>query len=176
MRSILIDEVESQVEKIYNSYNISPDDRILLESKIQEFISKEKRKYDLELDGLRREKEKIEHKQEKLLEAHFNDAIPLNLMKREQQTLSKQLATIEHEIKIRSTAFDEIIKNLSLAFDLIEDCGKTYRMANDTIKRLMNQAIFEKIWIHEDGTITTDFTDVYKSIITPIEKELMVLN
>ena len=176
MRSILIDEVESQVEKIYNSYNISPDDRILLESKIQEFISKEKRKYDLELDGLRREKEKIEHKQEKLLEAHFNDAIPLNLMKREQQTLSKQLATIEHEIKIRSTAFDEIIKNLSLAFDLIEDCGKTYRMANDTIKRLMNQAIFEKIWIHEDGTITTDFTDVYKSIITPIEKELISQN
>ena len=128
------------------------------------------------MDGLRREKEKIEHKQEKLLEAHFNDAIPLNLMKREQQTLSKQLATIEHEIKIRSTTFDEIIKNLSLAFDLIEDCSKTYRMANDTIKRLMNQAIFEKIWIHEDGTITTDFTDVYKSIITPIEKELISQN
>ena len=133
----------------------------MLEAKIQEYIDKEKAKFQVELDSLRREKEKLEHRQEKLLEAHFNDAIPLSLMKREQQSISKQLAAIEHEIKIRNTTFDEIIEKLSLAFDLLEDCGSTYRRANDTIKKLMNQAIFSKIWIHEDGRVTTEFTDVY---------------
>ena len=176
MRSILIDEVEYQVERIYDSYSIKPEERILLEAKIQEYIDKEKAKFQVELDSLRREKEKLEHRQEKLLEAHFNDAIPLSLMKREQQSISKQLAAIEHEIKIRNTTFDEIIENLSLAFDLLEDCGSTYRRANDTIKKLMNQAIFSKIWIHEDGRVTTEFTDVYKNIAGPIEKDLVCQN
>ena len=128
------------------------------------------------MDALRREKEKIEHKQEKLLEAHFNDAIPMSLMKREQQTLSKQLAAIEHEISVRSTTFDDILKNLSLAFDLLEDCGRTYRRANDNIKKLMCQAIFKRIWIHEDGTVTTEFTDIYKNIVGPIERDLINQN
>ena len=81
MRSILIDEVEYQLEKIFDNYSIKPEDRFLLEAQIQDFINKENEKFKTELDALRREKEKIEHKQEKLLEAHFNDAIPLSLMK-----------------------------------------------------------------------------------------------
>ena len=176
MRSILIDEVEYQLEKIFDNYTIKPDDRLLLEAQIQGFINKENEKFKTELDALRREKEKIEHKQEKLLEAHFNDAIPMSLMKREQQTLSKQLAAIEHEISVRSTTFDDILKNLSLAFDLLEDCGRTYRRANDNIKKLMCQAIFKRIWIHEDGTVTTEFTDIYKNIVGPIERDLINQN
>ena len=100
----------------------------------------------------------------------------MSLMKREQQTLSKQLAAIEHEISVRSTTFDDILKNLSLAFDLLEDCGRTYRKANDNIKKLMCQAIFKRIWIHEDGTVTTEFTDIYKNIVGPIERDLINQN
>ena len=173
---MFISQVEHQLEKIFDNYTIKPDDRLLLEAQIQGFINKENEKFKTELDALRREKEKIEHKQEKLLEAHFNDAIPLSLMKREQQSLSKQLSAIEHEISVRSTTFDDILKNLSLAFDLIEDCGRTYRKANDNIKKLMCQAIFKRIWIHEDGTVTTEFTDIYKNIVGPIEHDLINQN
>lgn len=176
MRSILIDEVEFQVEQIYDKYSIKPNDRLLLEGKIQEFINKENEKFKAELDALRREKEKLVRRQEKLLEAHFNDAIPLDLMKREQRSISKQLAVIEHEMNVRSTTFDEILKNLSLAFDLIEDCGSTYRKANDTIKKLMNQSIFNKIWIHNDGTVTAELSDLYKHLIGPVERELVDIN
>ena len=69
-----------------------------------------------------------------------------------------------------------ILKNLSLAFDLLEDCGRTYRKANDNIKKLMCQAIFNRIWIHEDGTVTTEFTDIYKNIVGPIERDLINQN
>ena len=82
------------------------------------------------------------------------------------------MAAIEHEIKIRNTTFDDIKTNLSLAFELIEDCGRTYRLANDNIKRLMIQSMFEIIWIDEDGNVDTDFTEIYKSIAGPIENDL----
>ena len=40
----------------------------------------------------------------------------------------------------------------------------------------MYQAIFKRIWIHEDGTVTTEFTDIYKNIVGPIERSLMNQN
>jgi hypothetical protein len=39
-------------------------------------------------------------------------------------------------------------ENLKHALDLIEDCGKAYRMASYNIKRAFNQAIFEKIMVY----------------------------
>ena len=172
LKAILIDEVEYQIERIMDRITIEPSERILLEGKIQEYIADEEVKFKLELDNLRREKEKLEHKQEKLLEAHFNDAIPLDLMKRQQQVISKQLSAIEHEMKLRSTTFEEIRASLSMAFDLIEDCGRTYRYAKDGIKRLMIQAIYEKIWISDEEKLSYEFSEVYKNIAAPIENEL----
>lgn len=40
----------------------------------------------------------------------------------------------------------------------------------------MCQAIFNRIWIHEDGTVTTEFTDIYKNIVGPIERDLINQN
>lgn len=52
MRSILIDEVEYQLEKIFDNYSIKPEDRFLLEAQIQDFINKENEKFKTELDAL----------------------------------------------------------------------------------------------------------------------------
>ena len=153
-KAILIDEVEYQVEQLYDAVSISSAERQAAESYMQKLISIEQEKYKIEFANLKREKEKIERKQQKLLEAHLNDAIPLELMKRQQQSLAKQLAAVEYEIRARNASFEEIVSNLSLVMDLLEDCGRTYRNANDNIKRLMNQAIFERIWIEEDGRMT----------------------
>ena len=40
----------------------------------------------------------------------------------------------------------------------------------------MNQSIFNKIWIHADGTVTTELNDLYKNLIGPIEKEIIKTN
>ena len=79
--------------------------------------------------------------------------------------MSKQLATVEHEIKIRNTTFSQIKANLTMAFDLIENCGDTYYRANDSIKRLMVRALFKRIWVDRDENITTEYNDAYKYIL-----------
>ncbi len=140
-----------------------------LENFLQDGIQSERQKYETELDGLRREKDKLERQRKKLLEAHYNDAIPLDLMKTEQQKITKQLAVIEHQIKAENCAFDAITKHLKDAMDLIEDCGTTYRMADDHIKRMMNQAIFSKLWVEDDGSVTAEFSPLFKTLTEPFE-------
>lgn len=166
-KAILIREVERQVEQIYDHYSFPPTVREYLENFFQEGIKAEREKYETELDGLRLEKDKLERKRKKLLEAHYNDAIPLDLLKSEQQKITKQLAAIENQIKTQDCAFSVISDRLTDAMELVEDCGRTYRLASDQVKRMMNQAIFSKLWVEADGRVTPEFAPLFETILKP---------
>ncbi len=139
-------------------------------------MGEEQQKYELELDSLRREKDKLERKREKLLEAHYNDAIPLDLLKSEQKKISKQMAAIDSQVNIHEGAFIKASEHLSEAMELIENCGRTYRIADDYIKRMMNQAIFSKLWVESDGRVTVEFREPFTTIIEPIKAEITHFN
>ena len=167
--SVLISVVEEKIEKIYDSYQLPSDVRQLLEVKIELIIANEKAKYDKELDGLKGQKAKLENKRKKLLEAHYNDAIPLDLLKSEQQKIAKELAAIE-----------QVKNNLRLTLDIVENCGDAYRNASDTIKKLMNQAIFDKIYIISNDEIDLDtevsFRPPFDKVIDPIKEDIAQIN
>ena len=98
-KAVLIDVVEKEIEKIYDTYQLPADMHILLEAHLQKIIAQERKKYQSELDGLKGQKTALENKRKKLLEAHYSDAIPLDLLKSEQQKIAKELAGVEHEIR-----------------------------------------------------------------------------
>ena len=123
-----------------------------------------------------REKDKLERQRKKLLEAHYNDAIPLDLLKSEQQKIAKQLATIDHQTKAYDYTFTTIIERLDDAIELITDCGMTYRLANDKMKKLMNQAIFERLLIGSDGKVTAEFAEPFTMLVEPIKDEVAKYN
>ena len=104
-KAVLIEVVEEQVQQIYDRYSLPPEVRASLEKTLRQRIVDEREKYAVELDGLRREKDVLERKRKKLLEAHYNDAIPLDLMKSEQQKIAKQLAAIDSQIAAHERTF-----------------------------------------------------------------------
>jgi len=179
-KAVLIDVVEKEIERIYDTYQLPTEVRLLLESQIQALIAKEKAKYESELDGLKGEKAKLENKRKKLLEAHYNDAIPLDLLKSEQQKIAKELSHIDHEIKMHNTTFEQISANLKLTLDIVENCGEAYRNGSDTIKKLMNQAIFEKFYIsngeNTEFSVDVTFRAPYDQILEPIRDDISSVN
>ena len=175
-RAVLIADVERQVEQIYNGYSFPPKVAEYLENWLKQNIEKERSKYAAELDGLRREKDKLEHRRKKLLEAHYNDAIPIDLLKSEQQGIAKQLAAIDHQTKAYDYTFTAITERLGDAIELITDCGLTYRMANDKMKKLMNQAIFTRLLVGSDGKVTAELAKPFSMLVEPVKDELVQLN
>ncbi|MDE6259397.1 MAG: recombinase family protein [Oscillospiraceae bacterium] len=171
-KAVLIDEIERQVEEIYDRYSLPADIREYLGKWFQNYIKDEKERSGAQLGGLHREKHKLEHQRKKLLEAHYYDAIPLELLKSEQQKIAKQLAAIEHEIKAHEHTFDATQKRLADALDLVEDCGRTYRLADAHIKRMLNQALFSKLWVNEDGQVSAEFTEPFQTLVAFAEEEV----
>lgn len=92
----------------------------------------------------------------------------------------KQLSAIEYEIKQRNVTFEQITQNLTDALDLLDDCVTFYRNSSDTIKRLLNQAIFEKIYIScEKGSpvkVEAEFNPPYDMLVEPFKDELVKVN
>ena len=172
-RAILIEEVERQVQEIYNRYSYPPVVRQYLQNSLKDRIQSAQQKYATELDGLRREKDKLERQRKKLLEAHYNDAIPMDLLKEEQRKITKQMLTIDREMKERENIFDSMLERLNDAMELIEDCGKTYAAANDHIKRMMNQVIFAKLWVEEDHRVTAEFAKPFRTLMETFGTELV---
>ena len=46
---------------------------------------------------------------------------------------------------------------------MLDNCGKAYRSASDKIKRLMNQAIFEKVYVISNEDIPLGIESEYRS-------------
>ena len=164
-RSVLIEEIERQVEVLYERISFTPEYREQLEKQLLTEIRLATEGFETERRELETEKDKLQRKQKKLLEAHYDDAIPPELFKEEQRKLADAIIAIDSRIKLQAEDCAEAEDKLNKALLLLEDCGKLYKNAPEQIKRAFNLALFEKIYVHwnEDGGVTVSpvFTPAY---------------
>ena len=113
----------------------------------------------------RRRVVELETQRRKLLEAHYADALPLALFKEEQDRISRELARarvaaagVEHQL-------DDIDAIAAHALTLVTDAQAIYANISDRGRRLMNQAIFEHIWIDEDMVAGADITEPVRDLM-----------
>ena len=100
-------------------------------------------------------------------------------MKTEQKKIAKELAGVEHEINLHNMTFENILTNLHLALDLIEDCGTTYRAADDMTKRLINQALISRFLVSNGSDaldINVEFKVPFDTILEPIKDNVAQVN
>ena len=78
------------------------------------------------------------------------------------------------------TTFEQITENLKRALDIVENCGEAYKNASDTIKKLMNQAIFEKFYISNDADmefkVNAEFKPPFDQILEPVKDDIIRIN
>ena len=146
-RSVLIYEVEKKIEEHYRRIQLDPALRTGIEELVREEFQIAQARMEKTRADLKREKEKMERQREKLMEAHYAGAIPVDLLGREQDRISRSLREIETRVAVTLTEFETIEGNLERALDLAGDCGAAYQQAPDHIKRMFNQAFFEKIFV-----------------------------
>ncbi len=166
-RAVLIEEVEKRIEQLYEKISFTSDFTKFIQDyvntqidKLAEFAKKEQKR-------LKAQKDKLEHEQYKLLQAHYEDAIPLTLLKQEQKRIAKSLSNINSQIEATNIEHEAAKENISYVFELLEECGKVYKLANDQERRLLNQALFKKIFVNDDLSLSVEYNAPFGSIIAP---------
>ena len=156
-RAVLIDVVEERMSALYRTIQLGSQDRQLVEQYVREELRRLERDKDRTIRSLTTRRTNIEDKRRRLMHAHYEGAIPLELLKEEQTQLTSELGQIERQLTAYQADITEVRQRLTQALDLLEDCHRLYTAAPAHLKKLLNQVFFERVLVNpavdEDGRV-----------------------
>ncbi|OLO84717.1 recombinase family protein [Actinomyces naeslundii] len=154
-KAVLIDEVEARVAELYQQIRLSSDDRRDIERYLRAEFAHIQANRQQDIQRLTTRQQQLEDQRHKLLEAHYAGAIPLDLLKKEQEQLTSSILAIQRELDGYTADAALVEQHLTQALDLLEDCHRLYLAVPDRLKKLLNQVFFERILVNpavdEDG-------------------------
>ena len=107
----------------------------------------------------------LEAERLKLLQAHYAEAIPLDLLKSEQARIGAEVTSLQTALKVTLAAAHDLQANAAAAVTLLDDCHQTYRQMNNRERRLMNQAIFRAVWVTETGIVGWEYNQPFATLM-----------
>ena len=173
-RSVQTDEVEKQLETHCQTIRLGDTEKEQLRTILATELDA-RRMEELSSQGnVRLEKDKLLRKREKLLEAHYADAISIDLLKQEQQAVERSLADIELRHTALEQNYEEVQQNLDMVLELAANVGKLYKTAPEHIKRLFNQIFFDKVLVHAHDDVKPEKTPLFEALLAPQTKQLAI--
>ena len=101
--------------------------------------------------------QKLKHQQEKLLQAHYEGAIPVELLRKEQHRITHSLTTANRRIQALEQDLGDKEELVSQALDIAQHMASAYHHAPNHIRRMLNQLLFEHVYLvpYDDTTQLT---------------------
>ena len=160
--AVLIDVVEDRMVELYRTIQLSAADRTQIEHYLHDELSQIEGAKAKAVRSLTTRRTNIEDRRRRLLHAHYEGAVPLDLLKEEQAELSTELNQIERQLAAYQADAAEVRQHLTEALDLLEDCHRLYQAAPPHLKKLLNQVFFERVLVNplvdEDGRVVMPST------------------
>jgi site-specific DNA recombinase len=152
-KAFLIEDVEEAIADFYKDVELSPELRERTEQKIMEQIAELRADSVTERTRLASRQKRALSERKKLLEAHYAGAVPLDLLKSEQARLSGELEYIESRLSAIDLKFEVVERNLKAALSFVTNLHAAYVVATSSVRRMINQAIFERFLITDEGEV-----------------------
>ena len=100
---------------------------------------------------------RLETERAKLLQAHYADAVPLELLKTEQTRINSQVQAARATLAATEQQAASIDETIARAVDLARNCHTTYHAAPEPQRRQLNQSIFKRILVDEHGIVSWEY-------------------
>ena len=156
-RAVLIDVVEAQMQEVYRRLYVSETDRQEIERYLLAELARIEGEKDRNVRSLTVRRTNLEDERRRLLQAHYGGAVPLELLKEEQERLGRELAGIQRQLDAYQADAKLVRAHVEQALDLLEDCYRLYMAAPDHLRKQLNQVFFERVLVNppvdEEGRV-----------------------
>ncbi|HJP67101.1 MAG TPA: recombinase family protein [Actinomycetota bacterium] len=151
-RYLQVDAVEDAVERFYSNIQLEPERIDRIREYLTEELANTKRLREREARRQRSRVERLVAEREKLLMALYADAVSMDLFKIEQARIGHELVAAEARLIASEGHFSDVEQSIHRALDVAGDLEAMYRAGSPTERRLLNQGIFECLWV-TDGLL-----------------------
>lgn len=145
-----VDKVEQAVERYYVGVRLTERERAALRDEVQRYA--DGREAAAERERARHESRlrELQMQQQKLLHLYFRDQISEELLGEEQRRIKQEQAEVDRWVEVALHSAEEVMNALDRALELLTEPRLRYEQATSDIRRLINQAIFEKLLIVQE--------------------------
>ena len=164
-KAMLIASVEQQIEAHYATIQPKPEFLEALHLMIEEELAKQSTVMDKQHRAQERRKAKLLQERTKLLEAHYADAVPIDLLRSEQARIAEELQRADELIDASTARHEHVLTNLRTAVDQVGHWHTSYSEAEPDTGREINQSVFAKILVSEDRPIASEFAEPFHSLL-----------
>ena len=119
---------------------------------------------DQELADLTANRARLESESDKLLAAHFADAIDLDTLKRHQDRIRAGLADVNRRLSEHSEHHTGGRAFLHDSLRLLTDAHHAYKYSGDTDRRIANQAFYTRLDITDDEQLRPTLAEPFATI------------
>ena len=120
----------------------------------QEHVLSERRRLEERLNQL-------DDERMKLLRAHYADAVPMDLLKTEQERIAAEIAGTEKSLLALTGDIVRVEDTIARATHWATDCRRAYEIASHQERKQINQAFFKRILLTEDGVVAYEFNEPF---------------
>jgi site-specific DNA recombinase len=167
LRALKIEQVEDAIARHYATIQLSEQEQTDVRAFLEEELSgvrldaeREQRVQERRLVALRAERKK-------LLDAHYADAIPLDLLRSEQERLAREIDTAETRLAEVAADYEKAETNLKKALTRAGDCETAYREASGPLRRQFNLAFFKRLLIGDDYSVSGELAEPFDMLLGP---------
>jgi site-specific DNA recombinase len=164
-RAIRIEKAEAAIAAYYATVQLPETEVERLRVYLGEELSKLRADSERDRAVQARRLRQLQAERKKLLDAHYADAIPLDLLKSEQDRLTAEIANAEGRLTEIEGDFNAAETNLQRALTRAGDCEATYREAEGNLRRQFNLAFFRRLLIGDDYTVTGELAEPFDVIL-----------
>ncbi len=142
-----VDEVEDAILEYYRTIELGADTVTEIRDRVLAAIRATTQGVEQEAGKQRKRIKALETKRRKLLQAHLADAVPVELLREEQDRITRQLADAGAALANNEIHWETIEDNVAVALGLANRFHDAYRRADKTTRRHLNQAVFEAVYV-----------------------------
>lgn len=93
--------------------------------------------------------------------------VPLDLLANEQDRIARRLAFLDAQIEAGDVEYEQAKAHLDDCLALAGDCHAIYMSIDDSLRRLANQAFFNKLTVTDAGTTDGDPGEPFNILFDP---------
>ncbi|GAA4683380.1 hypothetical protein GCM10023197_45130 [Gordonia humi] len=164
--AVLAPRIEQRIEATYGTNSITEQEAAAVRAVLNKVFDQLEASSDDERKLLETQRDKLDAERLKLVQAHYADAIPLDLLKSEQDRIRTGLDIINTRLDNLTDTYATAREGLDQITSILTDLDDLYSKCEPAERRLLNRALFDKIVIDEEENVTYKATEPVAGILS----------
>ena len=152
--AILAERAEAEIERTYQRNSLTQTQAEHVRKVLNDVFDQLEGSSEDERKLLTAQRDKLEAERLKLVQAHYADAIPLDLLKSEQDRIRASLDQITTRLDNLTDTYADARTGLDQLTELLVDLDDLYNKCEPAERRILNRALFTRITIDDEENAT----------------------